>query len=81
MLTALLGYLSLPQRERRAGVIVRLAITAVAGFALCLVSLVKYNETNMYAYLGSAWMIPTICLTLFFCVIVNHVGLPKRKNH
>jgi hypothetical protein len=35
----------------------------------------------MYDYLGSAWMIPTICLTLFFCVVVDHVGMPKKKAH
>jgi hypothetical protein len=60
---------------------VRLGITAAAGVGLCLVSLIRYSETNMYAYLGSAWMIPTICLTLFFCVVVDHVGgrMGKRR--
>jgi hypothetical protein len=35
----------------------------------------------MDSYLGSAWMIPTICLTLFFCVVVDHIGMPKKKAH
>jgi hypothetical protein len=81
IITALLGYLSLPQRQRRAGTIVRLAVTATAGLGLCLVSLIRFSETHMYEYLGSAWMIPTICLTLFFCVVVDHIGMPKKKAH
>jgi hypothetical protein len=60
---------------------VRLALTSAAGVGLCLVSLITYSETNMYNYLGSAWMIPTICLTLFFCVVINHVGIRVGKGH
>jgi hypothetical protein len=81
VLTACLGFLSLPKHHRRVGAIVRLAVTAVAGIGLCLVSLIEISEKNMYKYLGSAWMIPTICLTLFFCVVVDNVGLPKRRAH
>jgi hypothetical protein len=60
---------------------VRLAVTAAAGVGLCLVSLIRFSETHMDSYLGSAWMIPTICLTLFFCVVVDHIGMPKKKAH
>jgi hypothetical protein len=49
------------------------------GIGLCLVSLIRFNQDSMYKFLGSAWMIPTICLTLFVCVISSHIGLPKKK--
>ncbi|KAH7073713.1 hypothetical protein BKA63DRAFT_39264 [Paraphoma chrysanthemicola] len=81
ILTAALGFLSLPKHQRRAGNIVRLAITAAAGLGLSLVSLIRYSEPHMYEYLGSSWMIPTICLTLFFCVVVDHAQKPKKKAH
>ncbi|KAF2028562.1 hypothetical protein EK21DRAFT_101735 [Setomelanomma holmii] len=81
VITATLGFLSLPQHQRRAGNIVRLAITAAAGLGLSLVSLIRYSDTAMYKYLGSSWMIPTICLTLFFCVVVDHIQKPKKKVH
>lgn len=81
VITASLGFLSLPHNQRRAGIIVRLAVTAAAGVGLCLVSLIRFSETHMYEYLGSAWMNPIICLTLFFCAIVDHIGMPKKKAH
>ncbi|OAL01689.1 hypothetical protein IQ06DRAFT_346314 [Phaeosphaeriaceae sp. SRC1lsM3a] len=77
ILTATLGFLSLPHHQRRAGTIVRLAVTGTAGVGLALVSTIRFSENNMLNYLGSSWMIPTICLTLFFCVVVDHLGFPK----
>ena len=76
-----LGVLSLPKNERRVSVYIRSAICAAFGVALCCISTIRYSEKEMYAYLGSAWMIPTICLTLFLCVVITHVRLPKRKAH
>lgn len=82
IITVVLGFLSLPPRERRAGTYARMAVTGVAGLGLCLIALVRFNYTLMYRYLGSAWMIPTICLTLFFCVLINHIRVPmKAKAH
>jgi phosphatidylserine synthase len=78
VLTALLGYLSLPMDRRRKSTIIRLAVTATAGVGLSLVSLIRFDQSHMYAYLGSAWMIPTICLTLFFCMVVDHIGVPWK---
>jgi hypothetical protein len=75
----MLGYFSLTRHQRRAGNLVRLAITAGMGIGLCLVSLIRFSEESMYKFLGSAWMIPTICLTLFVCVVSSHIGLPKKK--
>lgn len=49
------------------------------GTGLALVSVIRFDTGAMYNYLGSAWMIPTICLTLFICVVVDHVGAPKEK--
>lgn len=77
ILTATLGFLSLPHHQRRAGTIVRLAVTGTAGVGLALVSTIRFSEDNMLNYLGSSWMIPTICLTLFFCVVVDHADFPK----
>ncbi|KAF1917907.1 hypothetical protein BDU57DRAFT_446293 [Ampelomyces quisqualis] len=79
VLTASLGYLSLPMDRRRKSTIVRLAVTATAGVGLSLVSLIRFDQSHMYAYLGSAWMIPTICLMLFFCMVVDHIGVPWKK--
>ncbi|KAF2826164.1 hypothetical protein CC86DRAFT_25654 [Ophiobolus disseminans] len=81
ILYSILGFLSLTKHQRRAGTVVRLAVTGAAGLGLALVSLIRLDTPRLYAYLGSSWMIPTICLTLFFCVLVDHVGMPKKKVH
>ncbi|OAL55498.1 hypothetical protein IQ07DRAFT_607828 [Pyrenochaeta sp. DS3sAY3a] len=79
ILTTLLGYISLPPKDRRIAVYARLLINTALGTALCLVSVVRFSQNNLYYYLGSAWIIPTICLTLFVCVVVNHATLPRRR--
>ncbi|KAF2627106.1 hypothetical protein BU25DRAFT_411189 [Macroventuria anomochaeta] len=81
ILITTLGFLSLPQHQRGMSTFVRSSICAVIGVALCCISAIRYSEKEMYAYLGSAWMIPTICLAMFICVVVSHVRLPKRKAH
>ena len=81
ILITTLGFLSLPKHQRRIAEYVRLGVNAVFGLALCLLSTIRYNDGNMYRYLRSAWMIPTICLILFICVVVSHVRAPKRKAH
>ncbi|CAO2648353.1 Nn.00g076200.m01.CDS01 [Neocucurbitaria sp. VM-36] len=81
ILTTLLGFISLPKRDHRVPIYARLAINSAAGIALCLISTVRFNDGNLYNYLGSAWIIPTICLALFVCVVLNHVTLPKRTTH
>ncbi|KAH7392951.1 hypothetical protein BKA66DRAFT_411624 [Pyrenochaeta sp. MPI-SDFR-AT-0127] len=81
ILTTTLGFISLPKQERRVPAYARFAINAAAGLGLCLISTIRFNDASMYNFLGSAWMIPTICIVLFLCVVLTHVTLPKRKVH
>ena len=50
------------------------------GVGLCLVSLIKYNYEHKQAYLSGAWMIPTLCIVYFVCVVVAHVRLPGKRG-
>ncbi|KAF1844808.1 uncharacterized protein K460DRAFT_283106 [Cucurbitaria berberidis CBS 394.84] len=81
VLTTLLGFISLPKQERRFPIYARLAINTAAGIGLCLISTIRYSDGSLYNFLGSAWIIPTICLVLFICVVLNHVTLPKWVVH
>lgn len=81
ILITALGVLSLPKHERRISVYIRSAICTAFGISLCCLSAIRYNNGQMIAWLGSAWMIPTICLVLFVCVIITHVRLPRRMVH
>jgi hypothetical protein len=81
IINAILGFLSLPKHKHTISNYIRLGINAAAGLGLCLVVLIKYNAQSLDNYMSSAWMIPTICLVMFICVLVNHVRLPKRKVH
>jgi hypothetical protein len=81
LITTLLGALSLPAHQRKPSTYIRLGINGICGLGLCLISLIKFNFDEKMNYLSSPWMIPTLCLVLFFCVVVNHVRLPKRKTH
>jgi hypothetical protein len=56
------------------------AITATAGMMLYLISMIRFGGTNMYRYLGRAWMIPDICLMLFFYVVVDQ-SMPGKTAH
>ncbi|KAH8712198.1 bacterial low temperature requirement A protein-domain-containing protein [Phaeosphaeriaceae sp. PMI808] len=80
ILTSTLGYLALPVHHRRIGPSVRLAITGALGVALCLVALIRFNNHELTAFLGSSWMIPTICLVLFICVVIDQAGMPKKRK-
>lgn len=51
------------------------------GIGLALVATMQYNETNELNFLGSSWMIPTICLISFFAVVITHIKKPKKKAH
>lgn len=76
-----LGILSLPKRERGVSVYIRSAVCTAFGIALCCLSAIRYDDGKMIAWLGSVWMIPTICLVLFFCVIITHAKLPAAQVH
>ncbi|KAF2267613.1 hypothetical protein CC78DRAFT_541554 [Lojkania enalia] len=79
--TTVIGFISLPAHKRRVSEYIRFAVNLVCGVGLCLVTLIKYNTVAQGNYLGSAWMVPTICIVLFVCVVVNHIRLPKEKEH
>ncbi|KAH7125605.1 bacterial low temperature requirement A protein-domain-containing protein [Dendryphion nanum] len=79
--STLIAGLSLPKHERRAVEFIRLGVNMAGGVGLCLVTLIRHNDTSLSNYMASAWMIPTVCLTLFVCVVSNHIRPPKRKAH
>ncbi|KAF2710708.1 hypothetical protein K504DRAFT_489740 [Pleomassaria siparia CBS 279.74] len=81
ILNAFLGYLSLPAYKRTLSGYIRLAINFVAGIGLCMVTIIEVNEDSLATYMASAWIIPTVCITMFVCVLANHVRLPMRKQH
>ncbi|KAF2274201.1 uncharacterized protein EI97DRAFT_422655 [Westerdykella ornata] len=82
ILTTLLGGLSLPARQRKPSQYIRLGINGSCGLGLCLISLIKFNKDHEANYLVSVWMIPTLCIVYFVCVLANHVRLPgKAKSH
>jgi hypothetical protein len=80
LLITALGALSLPAHQRKPSTYIRLGIQGLCGVGLCLISTLKYNWDLKSEYLGSAWMIPTICLVLFGCVIAQHVRLPGKDH-
>ncbi|KAF2003054.1 hypothetical protein P154DRAFT_487403 [Amniculicola lignicola CBS 123094] len=77
-----LGFFSLPASQRKVSSYIRLGFNAAVGIGMCLVSIIKTNEVHEQNYLISAWMIPTLCILLFLCVVANHIRLPfKSKAH
>ncbi|KAJ4287620.1 hypothetical protein N0V90_012323 [Kalmusia sp. IMI 367209] len=81
IITTVLGFLSLPASQRRLSTYIRLGVNFVFGAGLCLLSTLKFNSNLQENYLSSAWMIPTVCLVYFICVVVNHIRMPRRKRH
>ncbi|KAF2121199.1 bacterial low temperature requirement A protein-domain-containing protein [Lophiotrema nucula] len=81
LLTTTLAFLSLPARQRRPSEYARLGFNFLCGIGLCLITLIKYNTGNEADYITGSWMIPTLCIVLFVCVIVGHVRVPGRKRH
>ncbi|KAF2640764.1 hypothetical protein P280DRAFT_490167 [Massarina eburnea CBS 473.64] len=75
---AILGYLSLPDSQRRLSQYIRLGINLFCGVGLSLVATLKYDWDLKANFLSSAWMIPTILLVYFVCVVGNHLGLPAK---
>ncbi|CAI6334022.1 unnamed protein product [Periconia digitata] len=77
---AILGFLSLPPSQRINSQYVRLGINALCGFGLTFVAAVKYNPSLKAKYMSSSWMIPTILLVYFYCVVVNLVSRPRKMK-
>ncbi len=80
ILCGTIGVLSLPRSQRTASQYIRGLLVIFVGTALCLVATIRYNLTERLHFLTSDWMIPTICLTTFLCVVITHVTLPFRKG-
>ncbi|KAF2878548.1 hypothetical protein BDV95DRAFT_475710, partial [Massariosphaeria phaeospora] len=77
IITTVLGFISLPVHQRTLSQRIRLGLNAFFGVGLCLISLLRYNMDLKVNYMSSDWMIPTICMIYFICVVINHVSLPK----
>ncbi|KAF2183930.1 hypothetical protein K469DRAFT_689677 [Zopfia rhizophila CBS 207.26] len=80
VLTTILGFLSLPAHQRRQSEYARLGANMAAGIGLSLIACLRYNDNLQGNYLVSPWMIPTLCLVLFGCVVINHVRIGGKKK-
>ncbi|KAK0714478.1 hypothetical protein B0H67DRAFT_489085 [Lasiosphaeris hirsuta] len=54
----------------------RKAVNYAVGLGLCLVSLVSLNDEHAAAFEGTPWPLPTLCLTFFAVLILNHLPQP-----
>ena len=57
---------------------VRIGLNMLLALGLCLVTLLGLNENDMDAYNNTPWIMPTICLTFFIVLVVNHLPHPSR---
>lgn len=57
---------------------VRTGLNMLLALGLCLVTLLGVNEAAMDTYDGTPWILPTICLTFFVVLIINHLPHPSR---
>jgi hypothetical protein len=73
MIMALIQYLSLKKEHRSRIEIYRSMFKGVCRAALCLICLVHTNHAARKSYMESAWMLPTLCIVLFLCVVARHV--------
>ncbi|KAF1961254.1 hypothetical protein CC80DRAFT_488575 [Byssothecium circinans] len=80
IIMAILGYLALPDSQRHLSHYIRLGVNFICGIGLALISTFKYDWDLKAKYLSSAWMIPTIVLVYFVCVVVNHLVLPSFRR-
>ncbi|OCK80277.1 hypothetical protein K432DRAFT_434855 [Lepidopterella palustris CBS 459.81] len=51
----------------------------VVGIGICLLSLMNFTDA-ISNYAPSPWVLPTLCLSLFFVVVANHMK-KKKKEH
>ncbi|KAI1524378.1 hypothetical protein PtrSN001A_010899 [Pyrenophora tritici-repentis] len=74
---AYIAFLSLQQERRHLCEYLRLLVMLVTGFTICLICLVTTNKKEQKVYMESAWMLPTICILFFLCVVARHIRRPK----
>ncbi|KAI4624491.1 hypothetical protein J4E83_004166 [Alternaria metachromatica] len=75
---AIIAFVSLPPVKRHLRQYVRLLTIVLIGFAVCLICLINTSKPSQKHYMESNWMLPTICLLFFFCVLVSHLRPPAR---
>jgi hypothetical protein len=80
MLMALIGFIALPASRRHISEYMRIAVNAVCGLTLCLITLVNTNAVTQERYMESAWMLPVICILLFIDVVAIHARNPWSKK-
>ena len=66
--------------------ITRFAVTTALGLGLCLTTLVSTNVDAATAFEISPWLLPTLCLTYFTVLVLNHLPHPpplffRKKEH
>lgn len=70
----------LSEKPKKLGDYVRSSANFVVGLGLCLLSLMSFSEAEgNFAF--SSWVLPTLCLSLFLVVVVNHVRFGKASGH
>lgn len=67
--------------------IFRAVLNFLIGLGLALVSLISLNRHDASQFQSTPWILPTLCLTFFFILVVNHLPKPppflsrrKRQN-
>ena len=64
--------------------IFRAVLNFLIGLGLALVSLIQLNDDDASQYQSTPWILPTLCLTFFVVLVINHLPKPpplffKRK--
>ncbi|KAK4457588.1 hypothetical protein QBC42DRAFT_301019 [Cladorrhinum samala] len=55
---------------------IRKVITSLIGVGLCLVALVGLDPEKSQKFNNTPWPLPTLCLALFFVLVLNHLPHP-----
>ncbi|KAK8029564.1 hypothetical protein PG993_010855 [Apiospora rasikravindrae] len=69
------SYFPLPDRGRSE--YIRIGLFLSVGLGLGLLPLMSLNEYHSTDYFTSPWVLPTICLAVFFVLVVTHVHRPQ----
>ena len=56
--------------------IFRAVLIFLIGLGLALVSLISLNDHDASQFQSTPWILPTLCLTFFFILVVNHLPKP-----
>jgi uncharacterized integral membrane protein len=70
---AIIALVSLQPDKRNRREYMRLSFHTFCGFAICLICLINTNKPSQKNYMKGAWMLPTICIIFFACVVMKQV--------